>query len=104
MPKITDNESIRPLLTFSQLLQTGYTFLEKIPFIYTINPKLKEHRNQVMQMIKDSHILTLPDKFNELFSKDGWICYSGLSQTVLEQSVALGSTNKYEEAKELLIE
>lgn len=104
MSKIKDNESIRPFLAFSQLLQTGYTFIEKIPFIYTINPKLKEHRNQIIQIIKDSQILKLPDQFNELFSEDGWICYSGLSQTVLEKSVALGSTNKYDEAKELLIE
>ncbi|MDM1344217.1 hypothetical protein HXZ95_08195 [Acinetobacter pseudolwoffii] len=103
MSKIKDNESIKPFLAFSKLIETGCNLLDTIPFIYTINPKLKEHRNQLIQIVQDSRVLTLPDQFNDLFSKDGWICYGGLSQTILEKCIYLGSINKYEEAKELLI-
>jgi hypothetical protein len=68
-----------------------------------MNPKLQKHRDEITAILEGTRLLTLPDQFNDLFSKEGWICYGGLSQNILEQSVLLGSDNKIEEAKELLI-
>lgn len=103
MGKIQENESIKPYLEFSKILQTSCQILDNIPFIYKINPKLKTTRNEIMSIVEESKVLALPDQFNEFFAKHGWVCYSALNQSILEQAVLLGSNNKIQEAKELLI-
>lgn len=101
--KIKDNESIKPILELSKLIKFGCNTLDKIHFIYKVQPKVKAKRDQIMEVVNNANILNLPDQFNDLFSKDGWVCYADLSQEILEKSVVLGSNNKIQEAKEILI-
>lgn len=102
--KIQDNESIQPLIKLLKLGKVSIATLDKIPIIYKLSPQIKSLKKQFVQIQNQSSILTLPDQFNELFSKDGWICYGALSQSILEESVRLGLDNKIEEAKLLLID
>lgn len=102
--KIKDNESIQPLINLLELGELSFSVLDKIPFIYKLSPTIKSFKEQFIEIQYQSSILTLPDQFNELFSKDGWICYGALSQSILEESVKLGLNNKFEEAKLLLID
>lgn len=51
-----------------------------------------------------SNVLDLPDQFNELFATNGWICHNALNQNILEEAVKLGSENKINEAKKILID
>lgn len=55
-----------------------------------------------MSIVEESKVLALPDQFNEIFAKHGWICYSALNQSILEQAVLLGSNKKIQEAKNYL--
>lgn len=101
--KIQDNESTEPLLQLSKFIEIGLNTINKIPFVYKFKPELKKHRDEAMDIVKASNILTLPDQFNDFFSKEGWVCYGGLNLDVLKKSVYLASSNKYLEAKDLLI-
>lgn len=98
--KIQDNES---MLELTKLVKFGYKVLDKLPLIYKINPEIKTQRDQAVEILNHANILLLPDEFNNLFSKDGWVCYGGLSQRILEEVIYLGSNKQYQEAKQLLI-
>ena len=98
--KIQDNES---MLELTKLVKFGYKVLDKLPLIYKINPGIKTQRDQAVEILNHANILLLPDEFNNLFSKDGWVCYGGLSQRILEEVIYLGSNKQYQEAKQLLI-
>lgn len=101
--KIQDNESIQSMLELTKLVKFGYKVLDKLPLIYKINPGIKIQRDQAVEILNHANILLLPDEFNNLFSKDGWVCYGGLSQRILEEVIYLGSNKQYQEAKQLLI-
>lgn len=104
MPKkIKDNESIQPLIKLLELGKFTFSIIDKIPFIYNLSPQIKSFKEQFTEIQSQSSIFTLPDQFNELFSKDGWICYGALNQSILKESIRLGLDNKLEEAKLLLI-
>lgn len=102
--KIKDNESIQPLINLLELGEFSFSVLDKIPFIYKLSPKIKSFKEQFIEIQNQSSILTLPDQFNELFSKEGWICYGTLNKSILEESVKLGLENRIEEARILLID
>lgn len=102
--KIKDNKSIKPLVNLLKIGQVSFKILDKFSPIYTLNPKIKLIKEEFLKIQEMSNILDLPDQFNELFSKHGWICYSALSQNILEEAVKLGTENKIDEAKRLLID
>lgn len=102
--KIKDNESIKPIVNLLQLGELSFSVLDKIPFIYKLSPRIKSFKEQFIEIQNQSPILLLPDQFNELFSKDGWICYGGLNAKTLEQTVRLGHEKRFKEAHQLLID
>lgn len=101
--KIKDNESVKPLADMTKFLKGGFEIIDKLPFLYSQLPKLKSFREQFSEIEKQMPIIDLPDNFNDLFAKDGWICHASLSQKVLEESINLGNTGKLKEAHQLLI-
>ncbi|MEI1691966.1 hypothetical protein [Acinetobacter nosocomialis] len=102
--KIKDNESIKPLINLLKIGKVGFKILDIFPPIYKLNPKIKLLKEEFLKIQDMSNILELPDQFNELFAKEGWICHGALNQKVLEESVKLGLENKINEAKKLLID
>ena len=102
--KIKNNKSIKPIVNLLQLGEISFSVLDKIPFIYKLSPKIKSFQEQFIEIQNQSPILLLPDQFNELFSKDGWICYGGLNAKTLEQTVRLGHEKRFKEAHQLLID
>ncbi|WP_174493933.1 hypothetical protein [Acinetobacter sp. Marseille-Q1623] len=102
--KIKDNESIQPLLNLLKIGETSFSIIDKIPFIYKFTPQIKSFKEQFKKIQNQSYILNLPDQFNELFSKDGWICYGSLSTKILEETVRLGHEKRFNEAHLLLID
>ncbi|AMW80073.1 hypothetical protein AMD27_14975 [Acinetobacter sp. TGL-Y2] len=101
--RIKENPSIKPLVELLQVGKFTFNVLDKVSFIYKLSPKLKSIKNQYLNIEKMSNILDLPDQFNDLYSKYGWICYGGLSKVILENSVKLGLEDKIEEGQKLLI-
>lgn len=102
--KIKENESIKPLVELLKATKFSFTILDKIPFVYKLNPKLKSIKKQFLEIEKMKNILDLPDQFNKLFSNEGWICYGSLSKKILENSVRLGLNDEIKEAHQLLID
>lgn len=101
--KIQDNESIKPLIELSKLIKFGCNSLDKIPLIYKLKPELKKSRDQLMETIEKSRILTLPDQFNTFFAQKGWIYHNSIPQVIVEKSVEFALNNNFEEAYALLI-
>lgn len=101
--RIKENPSIKPLVELLQVGKLTFDVLDRVPFIYKLSPKLKSIKDQYLNIEKMSNILDLPDQFNDLYSKYGWICYGGLSKVILENSVKLGLEDKIEEGQKLLI-
>lgn len=102
--KIKDNESIKPLVNLLKIGEVSFKILDKFPLIYTLNSKIRLLKEEFLKIQDMSNILDLPDQFNALFAENGWICHGTLSQNILEESVKLGSKNKIDEAKKLLID
>lgn len=101
--KIKDNESVKPLADMAKFFKNGFEIIDRLPFIYNHLPKLKPFREQFSEIEKQMPILDLPDNFNDLFAKNGWICHASLNQTILEESINLGQTGKLKDAHQLLV-
>ena len=101
--KIKDNESVKPLADMAKFFKNGFAIIDRLPFIYNHLPKLKPFREQFSEIEKQMPILDLPDNFNDLFAKNGWICHASLNQTILEESINLGQTGKLKDAHQLLV-
>ena len=101
--KIKDNESVKPLADMAKFFKNGFEIIDRLPFIYNHLPKLKSFREQFSEIEKQMPIFDLPDNFNDLFAKNGWIFHASLNQTILEESINLGQTGKLKDAHQLLV-
>lgn len=101
--KIIDNPSIKDEIQLVHFLEKTFKLLDKVPFVYKL-PKLKFVRNEFRKIEDSMNTPLLPDEFNALFSKNGWICFESLSIHLLEKAVELGKLGNHLEANNLLIE
>lgn len=91
--KISDNESTKKLLDTVKLLDGAKSVYEALPFLEKIFPKLVNTLSSFTQLKDQTSILLLPDKFNELFSTQGWIVYESMSVEVIKNAIHLHETS-----------
>ena len=103
--KISDNPStkdIKTLLPGLQVLAKGAGFLGKLG----INrDQMKSFTDQIDDLVEQSKIIDLPDRFNESFGPLGWIAVgSALSVNVMKEAISLHDAGKIDEAETALVE
>lgn len=95
--KISDNPQYKHLSDQIKMLGCLSCCL---PFLFTNEQrrKLRDMRKQVEELRQ------MPDDFNELFLKHGWVCFGTMNGDLLKQCVALGRAGKIDSAEQLLID
>lgn len=103
--KIKDNPTCAELLKNAQgvdALSKVVGFFEKLGIK---NKKISEALKQVPNLVsKTQELVGMPDRFNERFSKIGWIAYESLNFELMSKAVNLADEGKFEEANELIVE
>ncbi len=103
--KIKDNPTCAELLKNAQgmdALSKVVAFFEKLGIK---NKNISEAFKQVPNLVsKTQELVNMPDRFNELFSKKGWIAYESLNFEIMSKAVKLADEGKFEEANELIVE
>lgn len=87
--KISDNPTPKKIKIQVKGLKTIYKIYKFLPFKKKLFPSLEEAFNEFNQVEKEIYILDLPDEFNNLFAKNGWIAYDSLNPKILEKAISL---------------
>ena len=98
--KISDNPSYSKLRTDVN----GFSMLGRIIKIFSFfgpkNSELKETLSKLSELSKQTeHFLQLPDKFNNYFSKSGWIAHESMNTPIMEKAIELANKNNLEQAE-----
>lgn len=103
--KIKDNPTCAELIKNVQgmdALSKIVAFFEKLGIK---NTKISEAFKQVPDLVsKTQKLVNMPDRFNEHFSKIGWVAYESLNFELMSKAVNLADEAKFEEANELIVE
>jgi len=97
--KISDNPSQQKLLETLAGLETVAQFLPLLESLGMDNANILTVLRQLPALREQSHILYVPDRFNEHFAQVGWIAYESLNMDVMRLAVALADAGQYEEAE-----
>ncbi len=103
--KIKDNPTCAELLNNTkgfEALSKVVSFFEKIGIK---NEKISEAFRKFPDLYqKTEELVNMPDRFNEHFSKSGWVAYESLNFELMKEAVYLADEGKFEEANNLLVE
>lgn len=101
--KVVDTPSFQELssmLPTSRFVSKAAKILSKIGFKNERISKVLKHVSDIENM---SHIITLPDRFNEAFSDAGWIATSSLSTETMENAYNLHMSGNQDAAQNEII-
>jgi hypothetical protein len=98
--KISDNPSYAKLRTDV----VGFSMLGRIIKIFSFfgskNSELKNALSKLPELKKQTEqFLQLPDKFNEHFSKSGWIAHESMNAPLMEKVTDLADESNFEQAE-----
>ena len=94
--RISDTPQYKQLADQMKVLGIFSAFF---PFLFT-----KKQRMEIKQLkSKLDQLRKLPDQFNALFLKRGWICYDNMNADLLKRCVELGVSGDIENAEQELI-
>lgn len=103
--KIKDNQTCAELLNNTKgfgALSKVVSFFEKIGIK---NEKISEAFKKFPDLFqKTEELVNMPDRFNEHFSKSGWVAYESLNFELMKEAVYLADEGKFDEANNLLVE
>ncbi len=103
--KIKDNPTCAELLNNTkgfEALSKVISFFEKIGIK---NEKISEAFKKFPDLAqKTEELVNMPDRFNEHFSKTGWVAYESLNAELMKDAVYLADEDKFDEANNLLVE
>ncbi|MFZ2070322.1 MAG: hypothetical protein WAV32_01700 [Halobacteriota archaeon] len=103
--KIKDNPTCAELLNNTKnfkALSKVVSFFEKIGIK---NEKISEAVKKFPDLYqKIEELVNMPDRFNEHFSKSGWVAYESLNFEIMKEAVSLADEGKFDEANNLLVE
>jgi hypothetical protein len=103
--KIKDNPTCAELLNNTknfEALSKVVSFFEKIGIK---NEKISEAFKKFPDLTqKTEELVNMPDRFNEHFSKSGWIAHESLNFELMKEAVYLADEGKFDEANNLLVE
>ncbi len=97
--RIIDNSSMKDLLGQLRFFSAFETFYRAIPFSKKLFPKYDSIFNNFSEIKKQSTIIFIPDKFNDIFSSQGWIAYDSMNLEVMSQAIELYEANGMEQAE-----
>lgn len=97
--RIIDNPSYADLLRQIRAFESFETLYRAIPFARKFFPKIDEVFSSFSEVKKQAEILEIPDRFNEIFSKFGWIAYESMNVDIMKKSIARYESNGIEEAE-----
>ena len=108
---MSDNKKIKDTPTCAELLNNtkgvealskAVSFFEKIGIK---NDKISEAFKKAPDLCqKTEELVNMPDRFNEHFSKSGWVAYESLNVELMKEAVCLADEGKFDEANNLLVE
>ncbi|MCK4528407.1 hypothetical protein KAW18_13625, partial [candidate division WOR-3 bacterium] len=102
---MSDNKKIKDTPTCAELLNNtkgvealskAVSFFEKIGIK---NDKISEAFKKAPDLCqKTEELVNMPDRFNEHFSKSGWVAYESLNVELMKEAVCLADEGKFDEA------
>lgn len=111
MTNMFENKKIKENPTCAELLNNtkGFGALSKVvSFFEKIgikNKKISEAFKKFPDLFqKTEELVNMPDRFNEHFSKSGWVAYESLNFELMKEAVYLADEGKFDEANNLLVE
>lgn len=103
--KIKDNPTSAELLSNTksfEALSKVVAFFEKIDIK---NEKISEAFKKFPDLYRQTEeLVNMPDRFNEHFSKSGWVAYESLNTELMKEAVCLADDGKLDEANNLIAE
>ena len=108
---MSDNKKIKDNPTCAELLKNtkGFEALSKVASFFEKigikNEKISEAFKKFPDLSqKAEELVNMPDRFNEHFSKSGWVAYESLNFELMKEAVYLAGEGKFDEANNLLVE
>ena len=106
---IRDNPSLEKLAKDArniQLFQKGWKYLKPLAKLIGINISgIDESLNKMNENIAEAEeFVNLPDKFNDLFSDYGWICFDSLNVNVMKEAITKAELEGIEQAEIFLVD
>jgi len=103
--KIKDNPTCAELLNNTksfEALSKVVSFFEKIGIK---NDKISEAFKKFPNLSRQTEeLVNMPDRFNEHFSKSGWVAYESLNFEIMKEAVCLADEGNFDEANNRLVE
>jgi hypothetical protein len=100
--RIADNESVADLLRLVEGVGTIESLWKEFPLLQKAFPQFNDAWEQLAKLKKQSEILLLPDRFNEIFASSGWIAYESLSVETMKQAIESFEKTGLAEAEDYL--
>ncbi|MBI1313307.1 hypothetical protein GC176_18605 [bacterium] len=101
-PKIIHTPSCKELLDQLRALESFDTLFRVVPFAKRLFSGIDKAFESFAELKEQAELLQLPDKFNDVFAKLGWIAYESLSVEVMKQAIILCETVGIDIAEEYL--
>ena len=100
--KISDNPTAQELLEQKKAFEALEAIYNAVPFSKKIFPKLENTFKEFSNLKSEMSIIHIPDDFNEIFSKHGWIAYESMNLEVMKQAIEIHNTDSLKKAEEFL--
>ncbi len=97
--KIIDNPTTKEMLEQFQAFDSFEALYRAIPFSRKFFPKFDSAFESFSEIKKQAIILQLPDKFNEIFSSQGWIAYESMNVEIMKKSIEVYESEGIEKAE-----
>ena len=101
MKKISDNESSKEISDGIKAFDALAKLAGFIPFVRS-SQKLASLMSDLEEIKAQSGILSLPDRFNEKFSKAGWIAYESMNVDLMKRALRIEEAEGIEAAEKEL--
>jgi len=108
---MSDSKKIKDNPTCTEMLDNvkGFEALSKVVSFFDRlgirNDKISEAFKKFPDLCqKTEELVNIPDRFNEYFSKSGWIAYESLNFELMKNAVLLADEGKIDEADNFLVE
>ena len=100
--KIIDIPSHKKMLRMVSGMKLILFILKAAKTLGIKSENTEEMISQFSLVMQQSKIIFLPDKFNEHFSKAGWIAHELMNAELMEQAISLAENDQFDQAEELL--
>lgn len=107
--KIQNNPSLKKLNTEANKFRNfkkAWKYLQPLAKLLGINTSdIDDKMNKMDEIIEQTEeFVGLPDKFNDVFSDKGWICFDSFNTEVMKKAIKLAETSGIENAENYLVD